>query len=171
MAPHQNNHAIVFGCSGINGWALVNQLLSGYPAAGAFSKVTAISNRPFKPEDAGWPRDAGDRLQIVSGIDLSAGDDLSLKKTLAKKISSVETVSHIYYAGKDIHAYDVLYASILTLSSLAYRESRDGAEESRLNKEMLRAAVQSIEDLSPVLKFVTLVTGTKVSSIILPLSF
>ncbi|KAJ5377943.1 uncharacterized protein N7496_005352 [Penicillium cataractarum] len=141
MTTNQNNHAIVFGCSGINGWALVNQLLSGYPTTGTFAKVTAIANRPFKPEDAGWPRDAGDRLQIVSGIDLSAGDDIALKKALAGKISSVETVSHIYYA--------------------AYRESRDGAEECRLNKEMLRAAVQSIEDLSPALKFVTLVTGTK----------
>lgn len=46
---------------------------------------------------------------------------------------------------------------------IAYCESRDGAEESQLNKEMLRAAVQSIEDLSPALKFVTLITGTKVS--------
>jgi hypothetical protein len=62
MASNQNNHAIAFGCSGINGWALVNQLLLGYPGAGTFAKVTAIANRPFKPEDAGWPRDAGDRL-------------------------------------------------------------------------------------------------------------
>lgn len=91
---------MVFGCSGINGWALVNQLLSGYPATGTFTKVTAIANRPFKPQDAGWPRQTEDRLQIVSGINLLAADDLSLKQTLVEKVSSVETISHIYYAGK-----------------------------------------------------------------------
>lgn len=99
------HHAVVFGCSGINGWALVNQLLSGYPSAGAFSKITAIANRPFTAHEARWPAD--DRLQIVTGIDLLAGDDALLSKTLSEKIPSVETVSHIYYAGKNasFHRY------------------------------------------------------------------
>jgi hypothetical protein len=95
------NHAVVFGCSGINGWALVNQLLSGYPSAGSYSKITAIANRPFTAHEAKWPID--DRLQIVSGIDLLAGDDAQISKALADKVSSVETVSHIYYAGKNDH--------------------------------------------------------------------
>ncbi|KAJ5668720.1 hypothetical protein N7462_009790 [Penicillium macrosclerotiorum] len=132
-------HAVVFGCSGINGWALVNQLLSGYPSPDSFSRITAVANRPFTSDEAKWPRD--DRLQIVSGIDLLGGDDSSLQKTLAQKVPSVETVSHVYYA--------------------AYRASDDAAEECRLNKEMLRAAVQSLEALSSKLSFVTLITGTK----------
>ena len=93
----QGHHAIVFGCSGINGWALVNQLLNNYPAPGTFSRVTAVANRAFTAEEAQWPTD--DRLQIVSGVDLLAGDDAALKKTLAEKISSVDTISHVYYAG------------------------------------------------------------------------
>lgn len=101
MADSQGNttghHAVVFGCSGINGWALVNQLLSGYPSAGSFSKITAIANRSFSAHEARWPID--DRLQIVSGIDLLAGDAAQISKALAEKVSSVETVSHIYYAG------------------------------------------------------------------------
>ncbi|XRM46315.1 hypothetical protein ABZX51_009358 [Aspergillus tubingensis] len=43
----------------------------------------------------------------------------------------------------------------------AYRASDVPAEECRLNKEMLRAAVQTLETLSPRLSFVTLITGTK----------
>ncbi|KAJ6018428.1 hypothetical protein N7499_002849 [Penicillium canescens] len=133
------NHAVVFGCSGINGWALVNQLLSGYPAPNTFSKITAVANRLFTSEEAKWPRD--DRLQIVSGIDLLGGDDTTLQKTLSQKVLSVETISHVYYA--------------------AYRASDHAAEECRLNKEMLRAAVQSLETLSSRLAFVVLITGTK----------
>lgn len=91
------HHAVVFGCSGINGWALVNQLLSGYPSAESFSKVTAIANRPFTAEEARWPQN--DRLQIITGIDLLGKDDTSLLKTLTEKVKSVETVSHVYYAG------------------------------------------------------------------------
>ncbi|PYI08052.1 hypothetical protein BO78DRAFT_442279 [Aspergillus sclerotiicarbonarius CBS 121057] len=137
--PSLGHHAIVFGCSGINGWALVNQLLSDYPAPGTFSKVTAVANRAFTPDEAQWPTD--DRLQIVSGVDLLVGDDAVLGKTLAEKIPSVETISHVYYA--------------------AYRASDVPADECRLNKEMLRAAVQTLETLSPKLSFVTLITGTK----------
>ncbi|GAA91601.1 SirQ [Aspergillus luchuensis IFO 4308] len=129
--PSQGHHAIVFGCSGINGWALVNQLLTNYPAPETFSRVTAVANRAFTAEEAKWPTD--DRLQIVSGVDLLAGDDAALKKTLAEKISSIDTISHVYYA--------------------AYRASDVPAEECRLNKEMLRAAVQTLEALSPKLSF------------------
>jgi hypothetical protein len=93
----QGHHAVVFGCSGINGWSLVNQLLSGYPSAGTFSKITAIANRPFTAEDAHWPADR--RLEIVTDIDLLAGDDETLSKAMADRVTSVDTVSHVYYAG------------------------------------------------------------------------
>lgn len=100
MGPAQtqsnDRHAVVFGCSGINGWALVNQLLSD-PSAKSFSKITAIANRPFTANAARWPQDS--RLQIVSGIDLLARNDETLQKSLSGKVSSVETVSHVYYAG------------------------------------------------------------------------
>ncbi|PWY72959.1 hypothetical protein BO70DRAFT_413562 [Aspergillus heteromorphus CBS 117.55] len=125
------HHAVVFGCTGINGWALINQLLSNYPSPGSFSRVTAIANRAFTADEAQWPKD--DRLQIVSGVDLLVGDDAALEKTLTEKIPSVETISHVYYA--------------------AYRASDNPAEECRLNKEMLRAAVQTLETLSPQLSF------------------
>ncbi|KAJ6002418.1 hypothetical protein N7451_004965 [Penicillium sp. IBT 35674x] len=137
--PQNGHHAVVFGCSGINGWALVNQLLSGYPSPDSFSRVTAIANRPFTAAEARWPED--DRLQIITGIDLLGQDDASLVKALTEKVQSIETVSHVYYA--------------------AYRASDTPAEECRVNKEMLRSAVQGLEAASSKLAFVTLITGTK----------
>lgn len=88
-------HALVFGSSGINGWALVNQLLTNYPSAGTSTKVTAIANREFSAEDAQWPVD--ERLQVVSGIDLLDSD--GLEKKLRERVKGVEGVSHVYYAG------------------------------------------------------------------------
>ncbi|KAJ5908728.1 hypothetical protein N7495_001410 [Penicillium taxi] len=138
---YSEHHAVVFGSSGINGWALVNQLLSGYPSANTFSRVTAISNRPFTNDEAKWPNDVHSRLHILSGIDLMKGDDNALLKELSAQIPSVSTITHIYYA--------------------AYQSCDDPSEECRLNKEMLRAAVNALEILSPKLTFVTLITGTK----------
>jgi hypothetical protein len=101
MTENQNKHAIVFGCTGINGWALVNQLLCGYPAIGAFGKVTAISNRPFNLDDTKWPYEDGKNgLQVISGIDLLVEDIVSLQAILSERVPSVETVSHIYFAGR-----------------------------------------------------------------------
>ncbi|KAJ5179970.1 hypothetical protein N7492_003180 [Penicillium capsulatum] len=65
---------------------------------GSFSKVTAIANRPFTAEEANWSKDS--RLQIVSGADLLMGNVASLRQALPEKVSSPETVSHIYYAGE-----------------------------------------------------------------------
>ncbi|KAE8353463.1 hypothetical protein BDV28DRAFT_148042 [Aspergillus coremiiformis] len=132
------NHAVVLGCSGINGYALVSQLLSGFPRS-AFARVTALSNRPFTPYEGQWL--ASDRLSIVSGIDLLTGNDIALANALETQVPSVHTVSHIYYA--------------------AYSPRSDPVEECQMNKEMLRATVQAFEKLSPRLSFVTLITGTK----------
>ena len=106
-------------------------------------------------------------------MDLLAGDDAALKKTLAEKISSVDTISHVYYvrvcmSGAFLHCIIVavyVHASNRAVSNIcpAYRAGDIPAEEcQRLNKEMLRAAVQTLETLSPRLSFVTLITGTKV---------
>ncbi|KUL86271.1 hypothetical protein ZTR_08338 [Talaromyces verruculosus] len=77
MAEH-SNHAIVYGASGLIGWAIVNQLLNSYPHAGAFSKVTAVTNRPMNLSETFWPEASqGPGLELVSGIDIvfAANDD------------------------------------------------------------------------------------------------
>jgi NAD(P)-dependent dehydrogenase (short-subunit alcohol dehydrogenase family) len=101
MGEESNNHAIVFGASGLIGWALVDQLLSPYPHAGSFSKVTAATNRPLNLSESHWPEPDSHRpdLQLVSGVDLRHGDAAALAECLKREVKDIESVTHIYYLG------------------------------------------------------------------------
>jgi nucleoside-diphosphate-sugar epimerase len=101
MGEDTNRHAIVFGASGLIGWALVDQLLQPYPHAGSFSKVTAVTNRPLNLAESHWPDAASHRpdLQLVSGIDLRHGDAAALAESLKQAVQDIESVTHIYYLG------------------------------------------------------------------------
>lgn len=94
----KQKHAIIFGSSGVSGWALVNELLLDYPQQGVWSKVTALTNRPLSLETSQWPADP--RLAIVSGIDLLKGSQDELEQAMKTRIPDVETVTHVYYMGE-----------------------------------------------------------------------
>ncbi len=104
MSEGLNHHAIVFGASGLIGWSLVNQLLTPYPDAGSFSKVTAVTNRPLNLSDCHWPQPDSRQpdLQLVSGIDLRHGDATALAESLRQEIKGIESVTHIYYLGMSL---------------------------------------------------------------------
>ncbi|RJE17825.1 hypothetical protein PHISCL_09835 [Aspergillus sclerotialis] len=92
------SHAIVFGAAGLLGWATLNQLLSGYPSSGPFSRVTAVLNRPVSESDLCLPSGPNrPSLEIVSGINLlhATGDDLT--KQLRKKVPVAEGITHVFY--------------------------------------------------------------------------
>lgn len=113
---NRENHALVFGATGLIGWAVVDQLLSGYPDAGSFSKVTAVSNRPFNASDTLWPSDTPERpkLQVVSGVDLQSED---LTSQIRLKVSGVDSVTHVFYFGgllKDPYLTTLTMNSFLT---------------------------------------------------------
>ena len=92
------NHALVFGSTGVQGWAVVNELLNGYPSPDAFEKVTALSNRPV-PDNVLWQK--SQKLQIVSGIDLlTEHGQEGLERDMQKNISGIESVTHVFYFGK-----------------------------------------------------------------------
>jgi hypothetical protein len=92
------NHALVFGASGITGWAITNQILKGYPEAGTFKKVTALTNRPLKQEATLWP--TSDKLQLVSGLDLmNKNGQKALEDEMKRKIKDVDTVTHVFFFG------------------------------------------------------------------------
>jgi hypothetical protein len=96
-----NHHALIFGASGISGWAIVNALLSGYPEPDSFSRITALTNRSLKPEVAQWPQ--SDKLQVVSGLDLLAdGGQTAVEEQMKLKVIGIETVSHVYFFGEQI---------------------------------------------------------------------
>jgi nucleoside-diphosphate-sugar epimerase len=98
---NSSNHAIVFGASGIIGWAIVDQLLHSYPHLGSFKKVTAVTNRPLNVAETYWPEpnSQSPELQLVSGIDLRYGDGAALAKSLTEAVEDIGTVTHIFYLG------------------------------------------------------------------------
>ena len=100
MVSQSGNHALVIGASGLIGWAVVDQLLKGYPAPGTFRKVTAAVNRPLDVNGSYWLADNPDtaELSLASGVDLSKEDD-EFAKLLRDKVHDIETISHIYYFG------------------------------------------------------------------------
>jgi hypothetical protein len=95
----QSRHALVLGASGITGWAIVNAMLEDYPTKTTFGKITAVTNRPLSHEASQWPADS--RLQMVSGLDLMAGSQDALHKAFEQKIPGIDTVSHLYFYGKN----------------------------------------------------------------------
>jgi hypothetical protein len=99
-----NNHAIVFGASGIIGWSVVDQLLSAYPERGLFSRVTAVTNRPLELEESKWPQankaSEYPELQLISGIDLRLNGVNELAEKFKAQVQGVHEISHIFYFGK-----------------------------------------------------------------------
>ncbi|PVI05890.1 hypothetical protein DM02DRAFT_724671 [Periconia macrospinosa] len=134
------NHALIYGASGISGWAIVNAILNGYPSKDTFTKVSALVNRPLTREMALWPDDP--RLQIVSGIDLLKGSQEELEKTIKEKVPDVDTVTQVYF--------------------YSYKQSDDNDEECKVNEAMLERSITAIEHLSPALSYVVLPSGTKI---------
>ncbi|GJP92948.1 short chain dehydrogenase sirQ like protein [Aspergillus niger] len=134
------NHAIVFGASGVNGWAVVNALLQGYPSEDAFASVTALTNRPVSLQDTLWPKSP--KLDLVSGIDLLADAKLeTLEDELKRKVANADKITHVYF--------------------FAYIMDADPKAEVRKNTELVKRSVLAIQNVSSHFKFVVLGTGAK----------
>lgn len=93
--------ALVFGASGVSGWAFVNEALNDYPRKGVWKGVLALTNRPLSVEASRWPRD--DRLSITSGINLLEGSQEEVEAGLGK-ISGISEVTHMIYLGRVVDA-------------------------------------------------------------------
>lgn len=86
--------ALVFGASGITGWAILREALD-YPTPSTFHKVIGLTNRPLDRSKSFLPED--DRLVIVPGVDLTAAvDDVATKLA---DINGIEDVTDVYFAG------------------------------------------------------------------------
>jgi hypothetical protein len=131
--------ALIFGASGVTGWAFVNEILNDYPKKGVWTKVHALTNRPLLLEDSKWPKDS--RLNIVSGIDLLKGSQKELENMMKEKIAGIEEVTHVYY--------------------LAYKANKDMQQELEDAIDMFKRSTIAVDHLSPRLEFVVLQTGAK----------
>ncbi|KAI0190141.1 hypothetical protein EV127DRAFT_430529 [Xylaria flabelliformis] len=136
-------HAIVFGASGLIGWAVVDQLLRSYPEVGAFSKITAITNREVRLSESHWPEPGVGRpvLQLISGIDLRRGDGDTLANSLKRAVEDIHTVTHLFY--------------------LVFTSVPDEIEEVATNRRMLQNVIDAHNLLSPNLQFVVFPGGTR----------
>jgi hypothetical protein len=90
--------ALIFGASGVTGWAFVNEILNDYPEKGVWDQVHALTNRQLDRSFTLWPNDS--RLDLVSGIDLLAGTQEELEAAIKSSIPDVDQVTHVYYLGK-----------------------------------------------------------------------
>lgn len=159
------NHALVYGASGISGWAIVNAILNDYPSKDTFTKVSALVNRPLTREMALWPDDP--RLQIVSGIDLLKGSQEDLEKTIKDKVPDVDTVTQVYFYCSFPNPTSIPDApqrrtQLTEPQSSAYKQIDDNTQECKVNEAMLSRSITAIEHLSPSLSYVVLPSGTKI---------
>lgn len=90
--------AIVFGASGVFGWAFVNEMLGGYPSTSTRSRVHALFNRPIPRDETAWPDDG--RLNIMSGIDLLSSNVEDTSLAMRRQAPDVANVTHAYFLGE-----------------------------------------------------------------------
>ncbi|RAL06951.1 uncharacterized protein BO97DRAFT_409335 [Aspergillus homomorphus CBS 101889] len=135
--PKTDRHAIIYGASGLIGWAVVNQLLSSYPERGTFKKVTAVTNRPLNLAETHWPtgQPGQPELQLISGVDLRSAHELE------HQIPDIETVTHVYY--------------------LAFTANSNALDEVAINSQMFSTVIAAHNTLSPDLEFVAFAGGTR----------
>ncbi|KAK4936388.1 hypothetical protein LTR10_022714 [Elasticomyces elasticus] len=138
-------HALIFGASGVSGWAVVNQLLNDYPTAGTWSKVTALTNRPLDLETSQWP--ATNKLQIISGLNLLEKPQDAFEEEVKNKVTDIDTVTHVFY--------------------YAYKASTNFEQEKKDAVDMLSRSITAVDRLSPVLEFVAFQTGAKMYGFLL----
>ncbi len=88
-----NRTALVFGASGITGWAVVREALS-YPSDTTFQRVIALFNRPMDPSRLFLPKN--DKATFAHGIDLTKTvDDVA---AVLSSIDGIQDVTDVYFA-------------------------------------------------------------------------
>ncbi|KAK3115278.1 hypothetical protein LTR53_005549 [Teratosphaeriaceae sp. CCFEE 6253] len=128
--------ALVFGASGVTGYALLKELLV-YPSPTTFTRVIGLTRRPLHADVAQLPEDQ--RLELYSDLDLTDRD-----KTLfhLQHVPGVEHTTHVFFAAYAGHGSD--YATLKAV-----------------NVEILTNAVGTCEIVCPQMRFFTLQTGGK----------
>ncbi|OOF92142.1 hypothetical protein ASPCADRAFT_210554 [Aspergillus carbonarius ITEM 5010] len=132
--------ALVFGASGISGWAVTRSLLE-YPTPSTFSRVIGLTHRPQTREELGLPDDP--RLEVYSGVNLRA-DLEEVMNQMHETVRQLDQVTHVYYL-----AYS---------NATAYTENV--MEIKRINVAMTYNAVHASDRLCKNMTFFVLQTGT-----------
>ncbi|KAM0262568.1 hypothetical protein ACHAQJ_001613 [Trichoderma viride] len=142
MSTIANRTALVFGASGITGWAVLREALE-YPTASTFHKVIGLTNRPLDRSKSFLPDDS--RLALVHGVDLTASVD-----DVVAKLAGIDGIKNVT---------DVYFAAYVQPPGASDFEGFESLKE--VNVRILETAVQAVERVSPKLRFWTLQTGGK----------
>jgi hypothetical protein len=94
MAPKQ---ALVFGASGISGWAITRECLQ-YPNAETFDRVIALSKQQLRKEQFLMCDASLEKLELIFGIDLMNDEEVISSQFAA--ITGIENTTHVFYAGQ-----------------------------------------------------------------------
>ncbi|RFU74718.1 hypothetical protein TARUN_7530 [Trichoderma arundinaceum] len=137
-----NRTALVFGASGITGWAILREALE-YPTTTAYNRIIGLTNRPLDRSTSFLPDD--NRLTLVHGIDLTGSID-----DVVAKLGDIDGI-------KDVT--DVYFAAYVQPAGASDFEGFDILKE--VNVRILETAVKAVERVSPKLRFWTLQTGGK----------
>ncbi|RDA85264.1 hypothetical protein CP532_2322 [Ophiocordyceps camponoti-leonardi (nom. inval.)] len=145
-------HALVFGATGLLGWGVLEQLLSGYPGAETFATVTAVLRRRTTAGELGLDP-VSEKLRLVDGVDLLAGD---VGGVLRERVHGVERTTHVFYFGE--------------LSGIVFAPLASGEEdrEVEVNADMMRRVVAALNLVAPRLRSFVYGGGTKQYGIYAP---
>ncbi|KAK4506324.1 hypothetical protein PRZ48_000054 [Zasmidium cellare] len=133
----EENHLLVFGASGISGWACVKEALT-YPTRTTFTRVTGLTNRPLSLEASKLPQDP--RLQLISGIDFT-NNVQNIVSLMVEKIPGIDTVTHAIFT--------------------AYIQTEDFDSLREVNTKLVKNAADALDQVAPKLKSFVLQTGGK----------
>jgi hypothetical protein len=92
-------HALVFGASGLAGWAAVDRLLYNYPAERTFSKVKVLVDRPLDVSESYWPSHSSVAFDLLSNVNLMEGTVENFIALLKRKVEGIANVTHVPYFG------------------------------------------------------------------------
>ncbi|PFH58627.1 hypothetical protein XA68_13444 [Ophiocordyceps unilateralis] len=149
MADHDDdNHALVFGATGLLGWGVLEQLLAGYPHKGAFSTVTAVVRRTPAGGAAELGLSPAEEFRLAGGVDLLA-EEVDLARRLRERVPGVERTTHVFY-----YVFTAL--------------TDDEVREVEINRNMLQRVVDALNVVSPRLRSFVYAGGTKQYGIYAP---
>ncbi|KAI0317103.1 hypothetical protein OF83DRAFT_178312 [Amylostereum chailletii] len=147
--------ALVFGSSGVSGWATTRELLR-YPTPTTFSRVIALSNRPLSKE-AMLLDDP--RLQLVSGVDLTQSVEIVVK-AMQEKIADVDKVTHVFFYG-GVPVYDDGLGDRSDDPLSAHIHIHDDKQAVEVNGNLVDTALSALKVTSPHITHFAFQTGAK----------
>ncbi|TVY82657.1 Short chain dehydrogenase sirQ [Lachnellula suecica] len=138
--PATGMQALIFGASGITGWAITNAAVT-YPTPTTFNRIVGLTSRPLSLKDSGLPDDS--RLQLYSGLDLSqSAQDIS---KYLKSIENIHQITHVYFAAYVHRGWG----------------EQDSEKRIKENVDFIVNSVAAVEQVCPNLQFWTFPTGGK----------